>query len=175
MTTSVCGYIMLQKARYVSLLLNILKASWRQRNRKWTASPIPQRLTICLQSDNMGKLTVMQADLFRTLVEKILFVRCRSRPNLQITLALLTLRVQNIDGNDHNKLARTINYIRATRGMELTLEEESMDTIRWWIDAEYGMHQDLKGHSGGMMSPGKCASASKLSRHSINSRSSTES
>ena len=50
-----------------------------------------------------------------------------------------------------------------------------MDTIWWWIDAAYGVHLDLKGHLGGMMLLGKCAAASKLISHRINSRSSTDS
>ena len=59
--------------------------------------------------------------------------------------------------------------------MELTLEAEEMDAIQWWIDAIYGMHPDLKGHSGGMMPLGKGAEASKLRQHMINLRSSTDS
>ena len=50
-----------------------------------------------------------------------------------------------------------------------------MYTIRWWINAEYGVHPDLKGHSGGTMSLGKGAAASKSIRHRIKSRSFTES
>ena len=57
--------------------------------------------------------------------------------------------------------------------MDISLEADSMDTIRWWINAAYGVHPDLKGHSGGMIFLGKGAVASKLSRHRIKSRSST--
>ena len=35
--------------------------------------------------------------------------------------------------------------------MDLTLEAESMDTTRWWIDTACGVHLDLKGHYRGMM------------------------
>ena len=49
-----------------------------------------------------------------------------------------------------------------------------MTKINWWIDAAYGVHDDLRGHSGGMMSLGKGAMASRSSKHKINSRSSTE-
>ena len=68
-----------------------------------------------------------------------------------MALALLVMQVRNPDGDEYKNLARTIHYIRATRGMELTLEAESMDTIRWWIDMSYVVHPDLKGHSGGMV------------------------
>ena len=50
-----------------------------------------------------------------------------------------------------------------------------MDTIIFYIDAEYGVHLYLKGHSGGMISIGKDAAARKSSSNRINSRSSTKS
>ena len=59
-------------------------------------------------------LTGMQADLFRTLVAKILFLLFRSRPYLNTTLAFLTARVHNPDGYEYKNLARTIRHIRAT-------------------------------------------------------------
>ena len=115
-----------------------------------------------------------QADLFRTMVAKILFVACRSRPDLKLALAFLTTRVRNPDLDDHRKLARLVRYIRATRSLRLTLEASSMTKISWWIDAAYGVHDDMRGHSGGMMSFGRGAVGSRSSKHKINSRSSTE-
>ena len=50
-----------------------------------------------------------------------------------------------------------------------------MDAIKWWIDSAYGVHPDLKVHSGVMMLLGKSTAASKPRKNSINSKSSTES
>ena len=69
---------------------------------------------------------------------------------------------------------RFVRYIRKTRRLKLTLEAVSMSNIKWWIDAAYGVHDDMRGHSGGMMSLGKGAMASKSSKHRLNTRSSTE-
>ena len=74
-------------------------------------------------------LTGMQSDLFQTLVEKICFVSCRSRPHIKTALAFLVTRVRNPDRGDHNKIVHTIHYIRETQVMDLALEAESMDTI----------------------------------------------
>ena len=92
-----------------------------------------------------------------------------------MALDFLTTRVPNTDRDDYKKLTHTINYIRATQEMDLTLKADLVDTIQWWIDTAYGMHLDMKGHSGGIMSLGKGAVYSKLSRHRINLRSSTKS
>ena len=119
-------------------------------------------------------LPIEKQDLFRTLIAKILFVACRSRPDLKLALSFLTTRVKNPDMDDYRKLVRLVRYIRGTMHLKLTLKASSMDTVRWWIDAAYGVHKDMRGHSGGMMSMGKGAMASKSSKHKINSRSSTE-
>ena len=67
-------------------------------------------------------VTCTQVELFRTHVEKILFVSFRSRPDLKTALDFCTMRVRNPDGDDHKKIYRTIHYIRETKGMEITLE-----------------------------------------------------
>ena len=115
-----------------------------------------------------------QADLFRTMVAKIQFVACRSRPDLKLALSFLTTRVKNPDLDDYRKLVRLVRYIRTTRHLKLTLRASSMTKINWWIDAAYGVHDDMRGHSGGMMSLGKGAMGSRSMKHKINSRSSTE-
>jgi precorrin-2 methylase len=39
--------------------------------------------------------------------------------------------------------------------MPLTLEATSMEVVKWWIDAAFAVHPDLKSHTGGAMSLGK--------------------
>ena len=56
----------------------------------------------------------VQANLFQTLVAKIMFFRFQSRPNLKTALDFLTKRVRNPDKDDYKKLACTIRYIRGT-------------------------------------------------------------
>ena len=105
---------------------------------------------------------------------KILFMSCQSRPDLRTALVFLTMRFNNPDGDDYKKLAGTIRYIRVIQGMVITLYAESMDTIRWWIGTTYGVHLDLKGHSGGIMLLRNGNVDSKSIMHRINFRSSTE-
>ena len=46
-----------------------------------------------------------------------------------MALDFLAKRVHNTDGDDYKNLACTIHYIRGIRGIKLTLEADSMDTI----------------------------------------------
>ena len=73
--------------------------------------------------DDAPAMSKEEADLCRTLIAKILFVACRTRPDLKLALSFLTTRVKNPDLDDYRKLVRLVRYIRATRNLKLTLTE----------------------------------------------------
>ena len=66
-------------------------------------------------------LTTMRTDLFRAIIETILFAIWRARLDLKTALDFLTKQVQNPDEKNYKNVARTIQYIKRKRGMELTL------------------------------------------------------
>ena len=67
-----------------------------------------------------------------------------------------------------------MRYLRATKELCLTLEAESLQVIRWWVDASFAVHQDMRSHTGGAMSLGRGAIYSTSTRHKLNTKSSTE-
>ena len=52
--------------------------------------------------------------------------------------------------------------------------KEGVPVIKWWVDAAYGVHYDMKSHTGAMMSLGSGTVYSKSSKQRINTKSSTE-
>ena len=46
--------------------------------------------------------------------------------------------------------------------------------MKWWVDAAFDVHHDTKSHMGGMMSMGRGALYSALSKKKLNTKSSTE-
>ena len=50
----------------------------------------------------------------------------------------------------------------------------SMNLVKWWIDASYNVHWDSKGHNGAMMSLSKGAAIDNSNKQNINVNSSTE-
>ena len=64
--------------------------------------------------------------------------------------------------------------MRDTRDDILTLEAGNLTSIVWWVDASFGVHHDLKSHTGATMTMGKGSPISILSKQKINTRSSTE-
>ena len=71
-------------------------------------------------------------------------------------------------------MKRVLKYLKGTMYMKLTLSVDSLNTIFWWVDASYGAHMDLKGHTEMMMSLGRGAVMSFSRGHKLNVRSSTE-
>jgi hypothetical protein len=67
-----------------------------------------------------------------------------------------------------------VNYLRGTKKMCLTLEADDLQVIKWWIDASFAVHQDMRSHTGGTMSFGKGSVYSTSIRQKLTTKSSTE-
>jgi len=115
-----------------------------------------------------------QVRIFHHTVAQLLFLSGRARPDIKTAVAFLTTRVKEPDEDDWGKLKRVLKYLKGTRHMKLRLTVDNMHTLRWWVDASYGVHWDCKGHTGMMMSLGKGAVMSFSHRQKLNARSSTE-
>ena len=115
-----------------------------------------------------------QAQAFHHTVAQLLFVAMRARPDIQTAVSFLTKRVKQPDEDDWGKLKRVLKYLKGTLYMKLTLSVDNLSTIRWYVDAAYGVHMDCKGHTGMVMTMGKGASMSFSRGQKLNARSSTE-
>ena len=58
--------------------------------------------------------------------------------------------------------------------MKLKMMVENMSLIRWWVDASYNVHWDIRGHNGAMMSLGKGDIISNSNKQNLNVNISTE-
>ena len=84
----------------------------------------------------------------------------RARPDIQTAVSFLTKRVREPDEHDWGKLKHVLEYLKGTIYMKLTLSVGNLNTISWWVDASYGAHMDMKGHTGMIMSLGRGAAMS---------------
>jgi hypothetical protein len=82
--------------------------------------------------------------------------------------------VQQPDTDDYKKLARVARYLRGTMDMPLTLEASNAHVMKWWVDASFAVHPDMRSHTGGVFSLGKGAMYSTSTKQKLNTRSSTE-
>ena len=67
-----------------------------------------------------------------------------------------------------------IRYLRTAADMPLTLEAENLQIVKWWVDASFAVHPDMKSHTGGVLLLGRGAVYSTSTRQKLNTQSSTK-
>ena len=92
-----------------------------------------------------------------------------------MAVAFLTTRVKGPDIDDWRKLRHLVKYLRGTRNLPLILGADGTGVLSWYVDASFAVHPDMRGHTGGAMTIGRGFPLDKLTKHKLNSRSSTES
>jgi hypothetical protein len=137
-------------------------------------APTPAANHLFTVDENQTKLDEKRAQFFHTYVAKTLFLCKRARPDLQTVVSFLCKRVKDCDEDDWKKLKRMIQFIRATKDDYLTLSATSLHTVRWWVDAAYAVHPDMKSHTGGAMSMGLGVIYGTAKGQKLNTKSSTE-
>ena len=125
-------------------------------------------------NEDAAALDESDSDLFHSTTAKILFLCKRARPDVQTPVAFLCTRVKSPDVDDMKKLQRLVRYLRDSKKLCLTLEADDLQIIKWWVDASFAVHQDMRSHTGGAMSLGKGAIYSVSTRQKLNTKSSTE-
>jgi hypothetical protein len=61
-----------------------------------------------------------------------------------------------------------------TRTLLLVLCAEGCGLLKWWVDASFAVHPNMRGYSGGELSLGKGFPIVSSIKHKLNTRSSTE-
>ena len=115
-----------------------------------------------------------QARAFHRSTAQLLFLSQRARPDMQTLASFLTKRVRSPDEDYWGKLRRGLMYLKGTLHMKLNITVDSLTTIKWYVDALYGVHSDCKGHTGMMMTLGAGASMAMSKAHKLNTKRSTE-
>jgi hypothetical protein len=115
------------------------------------------------------------AQTFHRLVAKLLSLCKRARPDIQTAVAFLCTRVKSPDVDDWKKLRRVMLYLRGTPDLPLTLKAGDMSILKWWIDASFATHADMKSHTSVMLTLGKGAAYAASTKKKLNTKSSTES
>lgn len=127
-----------------------------------------------VNTDDPVFLNEDDASYFHTMVAKLLFLGKRARPDILQAISFLTTRVKKPDQDDYKKLSRVIQYLRSCPHLPLALEADEMSIAKWWVDASFAVHMDMKSHTGGVLSMGKGAVYATSKRQGLNTTSSTE-
>jgi hypothetical protein len=124
--------------------------------------------------ENSKKLEPDKAVEFHNLVAKTLYATKRARPDTCTAIAFLTTRVRAPDKDDWAKLIHLMKYLRGTRTLPLILSANGSGILKWWVDASFAVHPNMRGHSGGGLSLGTGFPIVSSTKQKLNTRSSTE-
>ena len=124
--------------------------------------------------DDCEKLSQAKAVQFHNIVAKTLYATKRARPDTCTAIAFLTTRVRAPDKDDWMKLSHLMKYLRGTRNLPLILSADGSGIMKWWVDASFAVHPNMRGHSGGGLSMGQGFPIVSSTKQKLNTRSSTE-
>ena len=128
-----------------------------------------------VNTDNPKLLCKEKKELFVHLVMQGLYLSQQGHPDIRTAISFLCSRLNCPDKDDFKKLTRMIRYLRHTLYMCLVLGKDESDSVRWWIDASYTVHPNMRGHTGATMSMGNGSTYSGSWKQKMVARSSTES
>jgi len=121
-----------------------------------------------------GPLDKKRHEIFHSFIAKNIFLSKRARTDIGTAVAVLSSRVQKPNQSDWLKLVRMMLYLKCTLKWHLTLSAENLAIVKWFIDAAFAVHPDLKSHTGATMTMGEGAMQTLSRKQKLNSRSSTE-
>jgi Reverse transcriptase (RNA-dependent DNA polymerase) len=124
--------------------------------------------------ENSVPIEKEKADAFHKTVMQLQYLSQRARPDIRTAVSFLCKRLSAPDLDNYKKLTRVMRYLQSTIYLKLKLESDGSGIIRWWVDASYAVHPDMKGHTGGTLSMGKGSIYSVATGQKLVARSSTE-
>ena len=123
---------------------------------------------------NAAKLSPSEFERFRSVVCKLLYIALRGRPDILLAVVFLASRVAKATLQDQAKLKRLLEYLYGTYDLPLILGADDIQTMYTFIDASYAVHDDMKSHTGGVITFGRGGIACKSAKQKVVTKSSTE-
>ena len=169
---SVCGQVKISMSEYVNEIMAAFdKAEPKGGGTKSSAAP-DNLFTVNEDCEKISQEKVVQS---HNIVAKTLYATKRARLDTCTAIAFLMTRVRERDTDDWKKLRHMMRCIRGSRKMPLILSESGSHILKWWVDASFAVHPNLRRHSGSSLSLGRGMPIVGSNKHKLNTRSSTES
>jgi len=141
--------------------------------RKTKSSAAPENLFVV--NEDCKKLDSVKATAFHNIVAKALYITKQARPDISVAIAFLTTRVRQPDQDDWSKLSHLMKYLHGTRELPLILGSDGMGIVKWYVDASFAVHPNMRSHTGGAVTLGRGCPIVTSTKLKLNTRSSTES
>jgi hypothetical protein len=134
----------------------------------------PARKSLFDVNEDAVLLSKHKAEVFHSIVVKLLYVSMRVRMDILLAVVFLCTRVLKCTVQDEEKLKRILEYLNGTLDLQYTVGANHLGKLRTWVDASYPVHPDMRSHTGSVMSFGTGGILCKSTKQKINTKSSTE-
>lgn len=112
--------------------------------------------------EDAEKLDERRRTVFHSITALLLFVSKRACPDIVTTISFLCTRLARANVNDWRKLKRLLQYLRTMIDLELIIRADALGAYKTYINVAYGVHADMKSHTGGGITFGTGTITSKL-------------
>lgn len=137
------------------------------------ATPAAEGLFVC--TEGLPPLSDAEADIFHSRVAKLLYLAQRARPDVLTPVAFLTTRVHKCTEEDWIKLERVLKYLNGTPMFGIRLRPLSELKVFVYVDASFAVHEDMKSHTGSVLTLGEGPICVGSKKQTLMTKSSTES
>ena len=141
-----------------------------------TEKPVtPANKNLFSSAKNSEELNDQKSETFHSIVAKLLYITKRARPDIETAVSYLCTRVSKSTQDDWKKLRRVLGFLQNTIDDVRVIGADSLQNLYTWVDAAYGVHsEDMRSHTGGVMSMGTGAIHQRSTKQKLNVKSSTE-
>ena len=164
---TVKGQVKVDMTQYVK---NMIK-EFPESIKKESKTPATEKL---FNAHESPRLDEQRKEQFHHTVAKALFVAKRARPDILPTVSFLCTRVKQPTEEDWFKLVRMMKFLYGTQEDCLILKADKLNVVKWFADASFAVHPDMRSHTGYNMTMGKGSVISAAIKQKMNTRSSTE-
>jgi hypothetical protein len=167
---TVCGQVKITMIGYVDEILTALHKA----DPKGCGTKTSVASKNFSRDEDCEKLQPNKVMEFHDLVAKTLYATKRARSDTCTAIAFLTMRVRAPNKDDWNKLVHLMKYLRGTRTLPLILSTNGSGILKWWVDASFAVHPNMRGNSGGGLYLGRGFPLVSSTKQKLNTRSSTK-
>ena len=121
------------------------------------------------------KLDEEKSIAFHSITSKLGYIMKRGRPDIETSISFLMKRVSKSDHDDWKKLRRIIGFLKRTIEDVRIIGATSITEIMTFVDSSYAVHDNMRSHTGGLVSFGIGAAHTRSTTSKINVKSATES
>jgi hypothetical protein len=106
-------------------------------------------------TEGLSPLSDTEQSEFHSCVMKLMFLAQRARPDILTPVVFLSSRCNKCTAEDQTKLDRVLMYLNSAPDLKMTLCAAGELRVYAYVDASFAVHQDMKSHTGAIISLGQ--------------------